>query len=147
MPLFLEYLNQQHPNITFTSEVDRDGKLPFLGVQIDLSRFQGKFNAPVYRKPTFIGLFTNVHTFISLTYERCLVSCLIHRHQVCFPFLQTNLFFFKVLKYLRSIVVYLFKCRWCSASYVGQTTRNYTLEYQSTWASLLSRFQNPFFLF
>ena len=30
----------------------------------------------------------------------------------------------KVPKYLRSSVVYLFKCRCCSASYVGQTTRH-----------------------
>ena len=33
-----------------------------------------------------------------------------------FPFMD------KVPKYLRSSVVYLFKCRCCSASYVGQTT-------------------------
>ncbi len=30
----------------------------------------------------------------------------------------------KVPKFLRSDVVYLFKCRCCSASYVGQTTRH-----------------------
>ena len=30
----------------------------------------------------------------------------------------------KVPKYLRSSVVYFFKCRCCSASYVGQTTRH-----------------------
>ena len=30
----------------------------------------------------------------------------------------------KVPKYLRSSIVYLFKCRCCSASYVGQTTRH-----------------------
>ena len=30
----------------------------------------------------------------------------------------------KVPKYLRSSVVYLFKCRCCSASYVGQNTRH-----------------------
>ncbi len=30
----------------------------------------------------------------------------------------------KVPKFLRSSVVYLFKCRCCSASYVGQTTRH-----------------------
>ena len=30
----------------------------------------------------------------------------------------------KVPKYLRSSVVYLFKCRCCSASYLGQTTRH-----------------------
>ena len=77
VPLFLKYLNQQHPNITFTSEVKRNGKLPFL--DIDISRSQGKFNTSVYRKPTFTGLFTNFHSFIPLTCKRCLVSCLIQR--------------------------------------------------------------------
>ena len=28
-PLFLDYLNQQYANITFTTEIERDGKLPF----------------------------------------------------------------------------------------------------------------------
>ena len=77
VPLFLKYLNQQHPNITFTSEVERDGKLPFL--DIDISRSRDKFSTSVYRKPTFTGLFTNFHSFIPLTYKRCLVSCFIHR--------------------------------------------------------------------
>ena len=62
VPLFVKYLNQQHPNITFTSEVERDGKLPYL--DINISRSQGKFNTSVYRKPTFTGLFTNFHSFI-----------------------------------------------------------------------------------
>ena len=60
-----------------TSEVERDRKLPFL--DIDISRSQGKFSTSVYRKPTFTGLFTNFHSFITLTYKRCLVSCLVHR--------------------------------------------------------------------
>ena len=77
VPLFLKYLNQQHHNITFTSEVERDGKLSFF--DIDISRSQGKFSTSVYRKPTFTGLSTNFHSFISLTYKRCLASCLIHR--------------------------------------------------------------------
>ena len=75
--LFLKYLNQQHPSITFTSEIERDGKLPYL--DIDIFRFQGKFSTSVYRKPTFTGLFTNFHSFIPLTCKPYLVSCLIHR--------------------------------------------------------------------
>ena len=55
----------------------RSRKLPFL--DIDISCSQGKFSTSVYRKPTFTGLFTNFHSFIPLTYKRCLVSCLIHR--------------------------------------------------------------------
>ena len=76
VPLFLDYLNQQHANITFTTEMERDGKLPFL--YIDISRSKGKFATSVYRKPTFTGLFTNFNSFIPLTYKQNLVSCLIH---------------------------------------------------------------------
>ena len=76
-PLFLDYLNRQHPCINFTSEIERDRKLPFL--DIDILRSNGKFSTSVYRKPTFTGLFTNFHSFTPLTYKRCLVSGLLHR--------------------------------------------------------------------
>ena len=214
VPLFLDYLNQQHANITVTTEIERDGKLPFL--DIDISRSDRKFATSVYRKPTFTGLFTNFNSFIPLAYKQNLVSCLIHRifnlcssyenfhtqlevvrklfnsngfpsqmfdrivrrlldhtfdprppvltatkkiiyfclpftgihslqirtqiNRLCnaaFPHLDIRFVFRssrrissffpfkdKVPKYLRSSVVYLFKCRCCSASYVGQTTRH-----------------------
>ena len=214
VPLFLDYLNRQHPSISFTSELEKDGKLPFLDVEI--FRSNGKFSTSVYRKPTFTGLFTNFHSFIPLAYKRSLVSCLLHRifnlcstyenfhaqlevvrklfnlngfpfhmfdHLVrrfldnmfdpkptlytvpkkivyfCLPFTGSHSLqirnqitrlcnaayphlnirfvfrsstrissFFpfkdKVPKLMRSGVVYLFKCRCCSASYVGQTTRH-----------------------
>ena len=214
VPLFLDYLNRQHPSISFTSELEKDGKLPFLDAEI--FRSNGKFSTSVYRKPTFTGLFTNFHSFIPLAYKRSLVSCLLHRifnlcstyenfhaqlevvrklfnlngfpshmfdHLVrrfldnmfdpkptlytvpkkivyfCLPFTGSHSLqirnqitrlcnaayphlnirfvfrsstrissFFpfkdKVPKLMRSGVVYLFKCRCCSASYVGQTTRH-----------------------
>ena len=74
VPLFLDHLNQQHPN-SLTSTVERAGKLPFF--DLGISRSQGKSKTSVYRKPTFIGLFTKFLSFIQLTYKRCLVSCLI----------------------------------------------------------------------
>ena len=77
VPLFLNYLNRQHPNIYFTSELEKDGKLPFLDV--DITRLNGKFSTSVYRKPTFTGLFTNFHSFIPLAYKRSLISCLLYR--------------------------------------------------------------------
>ena len=77
-PLFLDYLNRQHPNINFTSETECDRKLSFL--DIDISRVvNGKLATSVYRKPTFTGLFTNFHSFIPLTYKCCLVSGLLNR--------------------------------------------------------------------
>ena len=77
VPLFLNYLNHQHSSISFTSELEKDGKLPFLDIEI--SRSNGKFSTSVYRKHTFTGLFTHLHSFIPLTYKRSLVYCLLHR--------------------------------------------------------------------
>ena len=77
VPLFLSYLNRQHPNISFSSELEKDDKLPFLGVEI--TRSNGRFSTSVYRKPTFSGLFTNFHSFVPSVYKRSLVCCLLHR--------------------------------------------------------------------
>ncbi len=60
VPRFLNYVNRQHPNISFTSELERDGKLPFLDVEV--TRSNGKFSTSIYRKPTFTGFFTNFHS-------------------------------------------------------------------------------------
>ena len=73
VPLFLDYLNRQH----FTTELEKDGKLPFLDVEI--FRSSGKFSTFAYRTPTFAGLFTNFHSFIPLASKRSLVSCLMHQ--------------------------------------------------------------------
>ena len=77
MPLFLSYLNRQYPNIFFLPELEKDGRLPFLDIEI--IRSNGRFSTSVYRKPNFIGLFTNFHSFVPLAYKRSLVCCLLHR--------------------------------------------------------------------
>ena len=48
---FKEYLNSKHQNINFTSEIECDGKMPFLDNLID--RKGGKFITRVYRKLHF----------------------------------------------------------------------------------------------
>ena len=78
VPLFLSYLNHQHPNISFSSEREKDGRPPFLDIEI--TRSNGRFSTSVYRKPTFTGLFTNFHSFVPLAYKRSLVCCLLHRN-------------------------------------------------------------------
>ena len=75
--LFLSYLNHQHSSISFTSELEKDGKLPFFDIEI--SRSNGKFSTSFYCKPTFTGLFTHFHSFIPRAYKCDLVSCLLHR--------------------------------------------------------------------
>ena len=85
MPLFLSYLNLQHPNISFSSELEKDGRLPFLDIEV--TRSNGRFSTSVYRKPTFTGLFTNFHSFVPLAYKRSLVCCLLHQiFYLCFSY-------------------------------------------------------------
>ena len=50
LPSMLEHLNKQNAAITFTMEVEKDGKLPFLDGEIE--RENTRLNLSVYRKPT-----------------------------------------------------------------------------------------------
>lgn len=83
--LFLNYLNHQHHNIDFTSEVETNKTLSFL--DINITRSNGSFNTSVYQKPTFTALFTNFHSFIPLTYKKGLISTLLNRYfKICSSF-------------------------------------------------------------
>ena len=77
IPLFLDYLNSKHKNITFTSETERNGKLAFLDIL--LTRNNGGFQTAVYRKPTFTGLTTKFSSFIPINFKRNLVKTLVTR--------------------------------------------------------------------
>ena len=74
---FKNYLNKQHKNIKFTSEIEENGSLSFLDIQI--GRENNKFVTSVYRKPTFSGVFTNFESFIRDIYKRELIETLFHR--------------------------------------------------------------------
>lgn len=82
---FKEYLNSKHPNINFTSEIEVDGKLPFLDILID--RNGGKITTSVYRKPTFTGLYTHFHSFLPSIYKFGLLSTILFRYfSICSSF-------------------------------------------------------------
>ena len=50
--IFHEY--KQHPNIKFTKEENKNGKLSFLDMEVENS---GKLIITIYQKPTFTGFF------------------------------------------------------------------------------------------
>ena len=54
---FVDYMNSKHKNINFSFESEKDGKMPFL----DVNEFceNSEFVTNVYRKETFIGVYTN----------------------------------------------------------------------------------------
>ena len=65
---FRNFLNKQHKNMKFTSEIDGNRSLSFLDTAI--SREDNKFATSVYRKPTFSRVFTNFESFIPDIYKR-----------------------------------------------------------------------------
>ena len=75
---FLEYLDSKHPNIKFTYEAEKHHCLSFLDVNIMFS--DGILSTSVYRKPTFMGLFTNFDSFIPISYKKGLICTLLFRY-------------------------------------------------------------------
>ena len=74
---FRDYFNGCHPNMSFSYEVERDGKLSFLDVNV--FREEGQFVTNVYRKPTFSGVCTHFESFLRGTYKFGMVYTLAYR--------------------------------------------------------------------
>ena len=53
--------------MSFSHEVERDGKLSFLDVNV--FREERQFVTNVYRKPTFSGVYTYFESFLPATYK------------------------------------------------------------------------------
>ena len=62
---FKIYLSSKHPNINFSLEKEKDGRLSFLDISI--FREKGKFVTNAYRKKIFSGVYTNFNSFIPET--------------------------------------------------------------------------------
>ena len=74
---FLCYLNSRHPNIEFSKDVERDGKISFL--DINITREEGKLITSIYKKDTFSGVYSNFYSFIPREYKKGLLNTLLYR--------------------------------------------------------------------
>ena len=74
---FRGYLNCQHPNIKFTSEIDDNNPISFLDIKI--SGVNNRFSTNIYRKVTFSGVFTNLESLIPISYKSNLIFTLLFR--------------------------------------------------------------------
>ena len=77
IPQFLHYMNQQHPNIKFTSETEDNNQISFL--DINIVKEQNSFATSVYRKKTFTGLGSNFLSYMPLKFKIACLKTLIHR--------------------------------------------------------------------
>ena len=74
---FRDYFNKCHPNMSFTFEQEKNGKLSFLDVEV--SHQGNKFVTTVYRKPTFSGVYTHFDSFLPSTYKFGMIYTLVFR--------------------------------------------------------------------
>ena len=78
---FLDYLNSKQKNTFLTAETEKRGTLPFLNLLLSRDAF---IEAAEIRKPTFTGLLSHFHSFISDSYKRNLATNLFSRdYRVC----------------------------------------------------------------
>ena len=74
---FRDYFNKCHPNMNFTFEQEKNGKLSFLDVEG--SREGNKFVTTVFRKPTFSGVYTHFDSLLPSTYKFGMIFTLVFR--------------------------------------------------------------------
>ena len=75
--MFLEYINYQHPNINFTTEIESENFLPFLDVLV--THDGANFSTSLYRKKTFTGLYTEFYSLAPDKHKNNLISVLVYR--------------------------------------------------------------------
>ena len=74
---FLTTLNNTHPSIDFTMELEVNGRLRFLGM--DIIRNGCRLDTKVYRKPTVTGLLLHYHSHVDGRYKRSLLNTMLNR--------------------------------------------------------------------
>ena len=74
---FLNTLNEAHPSVSFTMEIEKDGMLPFLGTQL-LNR-EPQIETKVYVKPSNTGLLVHYQSHVDNWYKRSLLTTMIDR--------------------------------------------------------------------
>jgi hypothetical protein len=75
----LNILNNFHPSIKFTYEVEANRSLPFLDVRVTRSPERQIFETTIYRKPTFTGLMTKWDSFVPMNYKKASIDSMIRR--------------------------------------------------------------------
>ena len=78
----LREINQLHPKLKFTIEMEENGKIPFLDIEI--SHVGNRLSSTWYVKPTDTGLIMNYHALAPKRYKKSVVQSFVHRiHRCC----------------------------------------------------------------
>ena len=77
----LDEINKLHPKLKFTMEMEEDGKLAFLDMEI--VHHENVLSSTWYVKPTDTGLIMNYHALAPKLYKRSVVQSFVHRIYRC----------------------------------------------------------------
>ena len=95
---FRDYFNGCHPNMSFSHEVERDGKLSFLDVNV--FREEGQFVTNVYRKPPLVGFTRILKVFCPQVLKFGIIYTLAYR---CFRICSDWTKFNQKLRFLKGV--------------------------------------------
>ena len=97
-PKFCDYFHTCHPNMSFSFEQEKNGKLSFLDVEVSQERRE--FVTTVYRKPTFSVVYTHFESFLPTVYKFGMVYTLAYR---CFKICSDWTKFQEELSFLKHV--------------------------------------------
>lgn len=87
---FLDFLNNKHPNIRFTKELENNGELSFLDVRVYKDANTGFLETSVYRKKTFTGLSSNFFSCEPVIYKINAIRTLVYRNfNICSSYINS----------------------------------------------------------
>ena len=82
-------MNKQHKCLKFTSEAENDNSFSFLDIEV--TRHNQQFKTSVYRKPTFISVFTHYESYVDQTYKSLIDTLLFRCFSVCSDYTSFHL--------------------------------------------------------
>ena len=97
--LVLQFLNNIHKNLRFTTENEKNKMIPFLDVLVERKSFG--FKTTIYRKKTYTGVLLNWNSLTSRKYKINLIKCLLDRiWKICSDYELINIEIIKLKQIL-----------------------------------------------
>ena len=116
---FRNYFNTCHPNMSFSFEQEKNGKLSFLDIEVSWEK--GKIVTTVYRKPTFSVVYTHFESFLPTIYKFGMVYTLAYH---CFKICPDWTKFHEELSFLKQI----FKKNEYPLSFIGNCFKTFDVK-------------------